>query len=444
MIIGMSSANKTERARKAWRFIRGYRFELGLAATVILLFWTASAMPIWVSVALLAALVGVAIWRRDEILPRTHEMLRGSRVRRQLRSAARDSGFGELYVDRVALTLPGEWADVRVPRGATVASLEKSALAMAGCLRVGDVHVIPDRDDRSRAGLSIIRRNSFLDMHDAEWPLLHAETVDIRKGIPFGLDQYGRTFNARLLSRNLMFGGAPDSGKSSALRIPAAAAALDPKAKLWMMDAKTGGAEFVHWAPAAHRLVRGRDLDAAVAMLAELEQRIEDRGREIVARGEVFVCEDMELDVLMIDELPQFMRPREDDSKDDQSAVKTIRNGIWKLISLGRWAGMITILSAQKPTADVVPSESRDLVDHRFALHCNTLPMSKAILGDDAGEQPVSATEIPSGQPGVGYYMGDHGVQKIRSFFISPKQALQVAERVGQRQLDEDLSTLTA
>ena len=54
-----------------------------------------------------------------------------------------------------------------------------------------------------------------------------------------------------------------------------------------------------------------------------------------------------------IDELPQFTRAFETDSNADKAAVKTIRQGIWRLIALGRWAGMITVLSAQKPTVCV-------------------------------------------------------------------------------------------
>lgn len=408
----------------------------------VVLFFVTIGMPTWISLLLWGSAIGVGVWQRRSVLPRTHGLLYGSKIKRQIERAARDAGFGELQVGKVASTLPGEWIDVRVPRGKTVAELERAGDAMAGCLRVSDVRVVLDAEDKSHASLSVVRRNSFLNLGNTPWPLLGADHVDVRQGIPFGLDEYGRVFNARLLSRNILLGGAPDSGKSSALRMFAAAAALDPKVKLWMMDAKTGGAEFVHWAPAAERLVRGRDLEQAVELFAALEARVEERSREIVARGEVFVCDDMELDVLMIDELPQFMRSFETDSKAQQSAVKTIRNGIWKLISVGRWAGMITITSAQKPTADIIPSESRDLIDHRFALHCNTRQMSDAIMGDGSGDAPANAAEIPSGQPGVGFYLGDNGVQKIRSFYMSHREALEIAERVSRWQLDEELSAL--
>jgi hypothetical protein len=272
---------------------------------------------------------------------------------------------------------------------------------------------------------------------------MDAEQVNIRKGAPFGRDEYGRVIDVRLLSRNMIMGGSPDAGKSAALRILIAAAVLDPLAKVWLMDAKTGAAEFVHWAPAAHRLVRGRDLANAVEVLRELEERVEKRGEEIVRRGEVFVTDDMEIDVLFIDELPQYTRTREDDGKEDVANVKRIRDSIWKLIALGRWTGMPTVLSAQKPTADLVPTEFRDLIDNKFALHCNTKAMSDTILGAGAGEEaPANAASIPSGYPGLGYYVGDHGVVKMRSFFISPKQAMEISSRVASRNIDEEMAAL--
>jgi hypothetical protein len=439
MIILMTSARKTQQARKAARFISSYRFEIAIFVAPFVLFWMATSLPLWISIPWFLALIGLVIWQRKLALKRAKEMQCKSKIKRELVRAARDSGFGELYVDKVELTLPGERALVHVPRGATVKSLVQRADAMAGCLKAKDVLIVPG-ENQSLASVSIIRRDALMDMGGTPWPLVNAEAVDIRKGIPFGLNQYGDVVNARLLSRNIIMGGAPDAGKSSALRIVVGAGVLDPNVKVWLMDGKMEGAEFVHWTPAAHRVIRGRDLEAAVEMFVELEQRVEERSREIVARGEVFVCDDMELDLLVIDELPQFMRTFEKDSKADQAAVKTIREAIWRLISLGRWAGMITVLSAQKPTADIVPSESRDLIDHKFALHCNTAPMLKAIVGDNAGEESIEVNDIPSGQPGLGYYFGDNGYEKIRNFFLSHKDAIEIASRVSSRNLDVELA----
>jgi hypothetical protein len=428
------------------RFTWSYRLELGLISALFLLFYGVDALPIWLYAPIWLTLLGATAYdvrHGYRMFIYVGSLIYQARTRRRTIRAAEDSGFTGLQITKVAATLPGEMISVRVPRGSTVEKLAAAEQTMRACLHVSDVRVIADRADRSRAEISIIRRDAFESMKEMPWPLLDAESVNIRKPFPFARDEYGRMAEIKLLSRNLIMGGAPDAGKSAALRMIAAAAALDPLARLWMMDAKTGGAEFIHWAPAAEDIVRGRDLEAAVAMLAKLEERVERRGQEIVARGEVFVCEDMEIDVLMIDEAPQFTRSLESDTPAQKSAVKLIRERIWKLIALGRWAGMPVVLSAQKPTADIVPSEFRDLIDLRFGLHCNTRQMSDAIFGDGSGsEVPFSAVDIPEGQPGVGYLLSGAGPRKMRTFYITPKQALEVASRVGSRHLDDELATL--
>jgi S-DNA-T family DNA segregation ATPase FtsK/SpoIIIE len=453
MITAMKSArkNRTVLAQLGWlvgfivRRVWSYRVELIISFTLAVYLLVTSSMGPWVWLAATVISSALIVWRPTG--GRIERVMVGalcrSRIRRRVARAANDSGFTGLAVERVSFTLPGELVDVRVPRGQTVDKLDGAARAIAGCLRVTDVRVVHDRSDRSHAQLSIIRRNPFQSMSEMSWPLLNADSVNLRKPFPFGLDEYGRDVDVSLLSRNMLLGGSPDAGKSASLRIIAAAAALDPRAKLWMMDAKTGGAEFIHWTSAAEEVVRGRDLETAVRMLARLEERLELRGQEIVARGKVFVCEDMELDVLMIDELPQFTRSFEDDTKEQATAVKAIKQSIWRLIALGRWAGMITVLSAQKPTADIVPSESRDLITLRYALSCGTRQMSDAITGDGAGgEVTVNAAEIPEGQPGVGYLLAGREPRKMRTYFISPEQALEVASRVATRNIDKELGAL--
>jgi hypothetical protein len=44
----------------------------------------------------------------------------------------------------------------------------------------------------------------------------------------------------------------------------------------------------------------------------------------------------------------------------------------------------------------------------------------------------VNAAEIPEGQPGVGYLLAGREPRKMRTYFISPEQALEVASRVAR------------
>jgi len=444
MIIAMSTATKTKRsARKTQRFIWSHRERLFIAVAALLLFIVLPgqisllfSLPIW------AALAGLIYWQRARIFPLVHERLQGASVRRHLAKAARDCGFENLKIEKIIMTLPGEWAYVRVPRGKTVDALEKSSRAMAGCLGVSDVRVIPDADDRSRASISVIRRDPFKAIGDYTWPTIKKTETSVREEMLAGFDEYGRQVKVRLLSRNLLIGGAPDSGKSSFLRLPAAYAAKDPKARLWLLDGKM--VEFEAWKKCAHAFVSGPDLKGAVEMLTKLRDEMEERYRKIRDAGEVFVLPDMEVDVLMIDEVPAYTRPTVTTDKKEMELIKSIQGLLWTIVARGRAAGVITILSAQKPDANTIPTEIRDLFDNKLALHCNTKAMSDTILGQGAGvEVSANAAEIPPGQPGVGYYSGDEGIVKMKAFYMTHKEAMAIAEEVALRQLDEGLSTIT-
>jgi S-DNA-T family DNA segregation ATPase FtsK/SpoIIIE len=438
MIITMSTSS---RAKAIGHGVWGYRVEAWVLAFVTLLFVFGYAMPLFISLPVWLAFIGACVYWRKQLLESSHEMLHGAKVRRQIQRAAKDAGFKDLKVDNVILTLPGEWAHVEVPRGSTVGELEKASEKMARNLKAIDLHVMRG-SNRAEAKISVIRRDPFAEMDGYVWPLTDAERTNLREDMLFGYDIYGREVKSRMLSRNLLVGGAPDSGKSTFLRLPAAYTALDPNARLWMMDGKR--VEFEAWRTCCSGFVAGRDLEGAVEMLTSLYESVDERYREITAAGEVFVLDHMKIDVLMIDELPTYTRSPKEDKK-AQGYVKQINELLYAIVAQGRAAGLITILSAQKPDANTVPTEIRDLIDNKFALHCNTKAMSDTILGQGAGEESVAnAAEIPAGQPGVGYYVGDHGVVKTKCFYVSHNQAREIASRAASRQLDADLSTLTA
>src|SRR4051812_36472475 len=170
MIIGMMTALYLKKARKMARYLWSYRLEIALGVAVFTLFWIASAMPLWLSIPTWLVVFGLGVWKRKNLLPRTREMHQSAKVRRQLQRAAKDAGFGELYVDKVTSTLPGEWAKVRVPRGQTVEDLDRVSKKLRGNMKVTDVRVIPDRDNPSgAASVSIVRRDPFENIGGYEW-----------------------------------------------------------------------------------------------------------------------------------------------------------------------------------------------------------------------------------------------------------------------------------
>jgi hypothetical protein len=75
--------------------------------------------------------------------------------------------------------------------------------------------------------------------------------LDLWQPIPVGVDEAGDTVYLSLPEHNVLLGGEPGSGKSAALSLLVASAALDPSVKLWLLDGK-----LVELAPWATQIVR--------------------------------------------------------------------------------------------------------------------------------------------------------------------------------------------
>jgi len=66
---------------------------------------------------------------------------------------------------------------------------------------------------------------------------LGASRVSLWDAVPVGIDELGQLVSIELVERNLLLGGEPGAGKSAALSLLVASAALDPSVKLWLLDA---------------------------------------------------------------------------------------------------------------------------------------------------------------------------------------------------------------
>jgi S-DNA-T family DNA segregation ATPase FtsK/SpoIIIE len=114
------------------------------------------------------------------------------------------------------------------------------------------------------------------------WPLLKAGAVDLFKPFPFGTDPRGRTVPMELMYTNLLIGSIPGYGKTFALRLPLLAAALDPRAELWVFELK-GSGDLAPLETVSARYASGPDddtIEAALIALRELR-------KECLRRAEV-------------------------------------------------------------------------------------------------------------------------------------------------------------
>jgi len=163
----------------------------------------------------------------------------------------------------------------------------------------------------------------------------------------------------------VLIGGEPGAGKSAALSMLVATGALDPAARVWLLDGKL--VELAARVPVAQRLA-GPNGEDAIALLRDVREEMEARYRELLARGLRKVRREagLPLHLVVCDELAFYLTLP--DKRLRQEFAELLRD----LVARGRAAGVIVVGATQKPGADVVPSALRDLFGFRLALRCNT------------------------------------------------------------------------
>jgi len=391
-----------------------------------------------VVVATAGALVAVAPVRRL-----AWRVLRRSSVRRSWERAAVDAGLsdGPLRAPRVLTVerIPaGDRLRVRVRGGQAVTALDVRSEELAASLRVREVRVQRDRADAATAHVTLVRRDPFEDAGPSSWPTAEAQERSLWDRIALGVDEHGRPVEIGLVERNVLVGGEPGAGKSVALSLLVAAAALDRDASVWLLDGKL--VELAAWAPVAERLV-GPDGEQAIALLRDVQAVMEDRYRELLARGlrKVRREDRLPLHLVVCDELAFYLSLP--DRKQRQEFAELLRD----LVARGRAAGVIVVAATQKPGADVVPTSLRDLFGFRLALRCNTPQASDTILGQGWATAGADASTIPGGQRGVGYLLAEgEQPQRIKGYHLTDGEIAAIAERAAARRADVWLTAATA
>jgi DNA segregation ATPase FtsK/SpoIIIE-like protein len=423
---------------EAWR----WRLELSLLALAVgaqRLLARALGEPLAVTAVAAVIAVVMAIGPARRLLWRG---LRWAWVSRAWERAATDAGLadGPLRAPRVLSVsrIPaGHVLRVRVRRGQSVMALDARRDELAVCLRVREVRVRADRADAAIAHVTLVRRDPFELTDPVPGPSAAAERTSLWDPVALGVDEHGETVRIGLVERNVLVGGEPGAGKSVALSLLVAAGALDPSTRVWLLDGKL--VELAGWAPVAERLV-GPNGDEAIAVLRELRDVMEERYRELLARGlrKVRREDELALHLLVCDELALYLSLP--DRKQRQEFTELLRD----LVARGRAAGVIVVAATQKPGADVVPSALRDLFGFRLALRCNTPQASDTILGQGWASAGADASTVPGGQRGVGYLLTEgERPERIKTYHLSDEEIAAVAERATAHRADDWLATAT-
>lgn len=388
------------------RSLAGFWLELGLAAGVAAGMYEAQSVGLlWPAAAVTAALTtALASYRpaRRAVIRVLHAQSVRRSWARAIRIAAIPTYGGRVpSVAHVRRVPAGDVLDIGIPMGGTVDDLDAVAEVLAVALRLRDVSIARDQDNAARATVTLVRRDPLASAAP-DWPNAEANALSLWEPIPVGVDEIGEQVQITLLERNVLLGGEPGAGKSVALSMLVATAALDPAVRLHLFDGKL--VELATWGGCADHNV-GVSTAHANDVLRELQVEMDDRYLALLANRARKVTPEagLPLHVLVVDELAHYLLAP--DRKERTEFAELLRD----LVARGRAAGLVVLASTQKPSHDVIPTALRDLFGFRWALRCNTPQASDTVLGAGWASSGYSAADVDSAQRGVGYLLHEGG-----------------------------------
>jgi hypothetical protein len=378
----------------------------------------------WVFYALLALVCFCRPIRR-----RVRAVFSRSGLRRRFAQAVRSTGcpgFSDA-VPRpgpIKATMAGQLMRVRLCAGWDLEQLAKRAAAIAAYLGVREVRVLPDRTNAGVAEVAVIRRDPLSGGKPLPWPWLDKAMTSLWDPIPVGVDEDGNGVEMLLPERNVLIGGEPGAGKSVALSMLVAAAALDAGVRLSLFDGKL--VELAMWEGCAEHYVEEK-LDEAIKVLEELGSDMVERYRYLkVNFRRKITREDTQfpLRLVVVDELAVYT------ATGDKKLCDKFSSLLRDLVSRGRAAGIIVVAATQKPSSDIVPTSLRDLFGFRWALRCSTPQASDTILGSGWASRGFTASTIDAADRGVGLLLAEGGMPvRLKAYYLSDDDLKVLARR---------------
>ena len=248
------------------------------------------------------------------------------------------------------------------------------------------------------------------------------EPMSIWRPVHLGIDERGTAVHIRLAERNLLIAGEPGAGKSVALNLIVAHAALSPDCRLVLIDGKQ--VELGTWRRCAEEFV-GPSITGAIQTLARLQSTMDTRYEHLLATGRRKITRTSGVPVVLVvfDELAYFSATV-GETKQQKEFVALVRD----LVARGRAAGIIVVAATQRPSADIIPTSLRDLFGYRWAFRCSTHASSDVILGHGWAAQGYTAADIDPTTRGVGWLIAEGGTpRRMKAAYLTDEQATTIA-----------------
>ncbi len=251
--------------------------------------------------------------------------------------------------------------------------------------------------------------------------------LSIYQPVHVGIDEFGIPAHVELAERNLLIGGEPGGGKSSAINLITAHGALSGDCRLVLIDGKQ--VELGLWRECADRFV-GPSITDALGTMRWLQGLMNTRYDKLVAAGlrKITPASGEPVYLVIIDEYAYFSATVGKKTDREEYAALTR-----DLVARGRAAGVIVILATQRPSHQVIDPSLRDLFGYRWAFRCTTDSSSDTVLGHGWAGRGYSAAAIDPLARGVSWLLSETGVpRRIKTAYLTDTDIRYLAAYAAQ------------
>jgi len=268
--------------------------------------------------------------------------------------------------------------------------------------------------------------------------------------LPFGTSPRGKRVSGALVEHNWLLGSMPGQGKTSAVRVLASGAALDPTCELWIHELK-GTGDLDSFEQVSHRFISGID-DESIGYAAEslklLRQELMKRAQRLKKLDRA-VCPDKKVTREIANRRALKLHPLLciiDEAQNlfaHEKYGKQAADDATFCIKIGRALGVMLVLATQRPDKESLPTGVSGNVSTRFCLKVPGQVENDMVLGTSAYKNGARATQFrPKVDAGLGYLKGEESVpQVVRTYYLNGNDAERVAKRA--RAARESAGTLS-
>ena len=403
----------------AVRVVWWYRRELLAVAVPAALRYAAGFVlpPIAAWAVMLPVIAGLTVyqWRTHGV---SRWLVAGS-VRRRFDRACRQTWVYDLndrtpWVRRVVATPVGYRLSIVLPPGLRRTLLQRHAGDVAAALKAQRLRILSDPHRADRASVTIVLRDP-LTRPPPRSPLLQVNETSIWDPVPIGVSEDNTQITLQLVGQSVLIGGAARSGTSATLFHIVAAAALDPRVVLWLLD--PGGLALRFWRERAYRY--GVTIDETIDLVTSLTRIIDAR-----THGAVDPTGTVEAVHVVV---------RDDGGQSRSSVTEAARDRLQRafddVVMRGPTVRVVPLL-AVRPADGPVPRGAAEQFTCRWALRCETAAQSDAILGHHWAGRGVSATDVDAAAAGVGWLVHEAGAPvRLRSYQLTRPDLAALAAR---------------